>query len=461
MKFFINCFLFILTISLFTRCDAEDEKTETYFGGKIINPKTNFILLYNQDKVIDSLLLDDENKFIGKYEHFKEGLYYFKHGPEYQYVYIEPKDSLLIRLNTWDFDESLVFSGKGADKNNILIDCFIESEEDIKNYKLYSFYNLKPTVFKTKLDSVLTRKQEKINSFKAKNSELTDAYLLLLDIAVKYPIYNRFERYPEAHRRKTNQTTYPKIDSTFYAYRAFIDTNIDSLMIFGSYSRYISERLYNGVYSKGISPKAEEFIVKLLHSVDKNISNEKLKNTFLKNMLINDFYKKSSCAIDKKAFYAYFKLSSSIDDKKQVQRILNDAVNIHKGSKIDNFMVTDYNGVEHRIKKLIKGKNTVLYFLPPKYIPNSNIASRINYLSKKFPKITFIGIKFATTNFKPIKDIDIKNQYYVDQSSAANLFLTSKLPRTLLVAENGKIHNGYTSVNSRLINAQIEKLQKN
>ncbi|MDG2193514.1 MAG: hypothetical protein P8K77_01405 [Polaribacter sp.] len=433
----------------------------TYFGGKIINPKTNFILLYNQDKVIDSLLLDDDNKFIGEYERFKEGLYYFKHGPEYQYVYIEPKDSLLIRLNTWDFDESLVFSGKGADKNNILIDCFIESEEDIKNYKLYSFYNLKPTAFKTKLDSVLALKQEKINDFKAKKPALTDNYLLLLDIAVKYPIYNRFERYPEVHRRKTQETTYPKIDSTFYTYRTLIDTNIDSLMIFGAYSRYIVERLYSDVHSKGITPNAKEFIVTLLHSVDKNISNEKSKNAFLKNMLINDFYKKSSCAIDKKAFYTYFKLSSSIDDKKQVQRILNDAVNTYKGTKISNFKVTDYNGTEHSIKKLIKGKNTVLYFLPSKYIPNSNIASRINYLSKKFPKTTFLGIKFATTNFKPIQGIDIKSQFYIDQSSAANLFLTSKLPRTLLVAKNGKIHNGYTSVNSRLINAQIEKLQKN
>jgi hypothetical protein len=82
-------------------------------------------------------------------------------------------------------------------------------------------------------------------------------------------------------------------------------------------------------------------------------------------------------------------------------------------------------------------------------------------LSKKFPKVTFIGIKFATTNFEPIKGIDIKNQFYIDQSSKANLFLTSKLPRTLLVTKKGVLSNGYTSINSRMINAQLGKLQKN
>ena len=461
MRFFLNYFFTFLAILLLTSCKTGDEKMGTYFGGKIINPKTNFVVLHNQDKVIDSLPLDDENRFIGEYESFKEGLYYFKHGPEYQYVYIEPQDSILIRLNTWDFDESLVFSGKGADKNNILIDYFIESEKDVKNYTLYSFYNLKPAFFKFKLDSVIALKQLKIDAFKAKNSALSKNYLLLLDIAAKYPIYNRFERYTEVHRRKTHATTFLKVDSTFYNYRKNISTNNDSLMIFGAYSRYIVERLHNDVYSKGMAPDAKEFIITLLNSVDENISNKKLKNTFLKNMLINDFYKKSSCAINKKAFYTFFKLSSNIDDKKHVQRLLNDVTIIHKGNNIDNFKIIDYNKTTHTIQKLIKGKNSVLYFWNPKYISSSYLTSRINYLSKKFPKVTFIGIKFATTNFEPIKGIDIKNQFYIDQSSKANLFLTSKLPRTLLVTKKGVLSNGYTSINNRMINAQLGKLQKN
>ena len=75
------------------------------------------------DKV-DTLLLDKNNRFIHKISNFTSGLYAFSHGGEYQWVLLEPKDSLLLRLNTIDFDESLVFTGKGARKNNYLIKNF-------------------------------------------------------------------------------------------------------------------------------------------------------------------------------------------------------------------------------------------------------------------------------------------------------------------------------------------------
>jgi len=461
MTSFYKYFFTFFSIVFFTSCNINEEKTVTYFGGKVINPKTKFVLLLSQEKVIDSLLLDEDNRFIAKYNNFKEGLYYFQHGPEHQYIYIEPQDSIMIRLNTWDFDESLVFSGKGADKSNVLIDFFLESEEEDKSYSLYSFYKLEPTNFKLKLDSILALKQLKINAFKAKNPNLSENYQLVLDIAAKYPIYNRFERYPEANRKNSQTKTYLKVNKQFYSYRENINRNRDSLMIFGAYSKYIVERLYNDVYTKEITPNKKEFIIDLLNSVNKSVHTEKLKNTFLKNMLINDFYKKSSCDIDKDAFYTFFKLSSNIEDKKHVQRLLNDIKNVSKGDNLFNFKVYDYNKTEHNIKTLTQYRNSVIYFWNPTYVNNSYLASRINYLSEKFPKITFIGIQFSSKNAQPIKGIDIKNQFYIDTISKANMFLTSKLPRTLLVNKKGVLYNGYTSINSYSINKQIQKLQKN
>ena len=40
------------------------------------------------------------------------------------------------------------------------------------------------------------------------------------------------------------------------------------------------------------------------------------------------FLDKSTCNINKEAFYTYFKLSTNIEDKKEVQRLLNDVKNI-------------------------------------------------------------------------------------------------------------------------------------
>ncbi len=458
---FLKYLLFILSITLIIGCKTDYKQTVTYFGGKIINPKTNFVLLYSQDKVIDSLFLDSDNKFIGKYINFKKGLYYFVHGLERQYVYIEPKDSILIRLNTWGvFDESLVFSGIGAEKNNILIDFFLENEKDNKAINFHSFFSLESDIFKSKLDSILALRQKKIDAFRLKNTKLTKSYLNLLDVAAKYPIYSKFEKYSNIHR-KVSDNIYIETSSSFYKYRENIDINNNDLLYFGAYSRYIVRRLCNNVHTQGFRSGTKEFIVALLNSIDKNIYKEKLKNTFLKEMLINDFNINSICNINDEAFHTFFKLSSNTNDKKMVQRLLNDVKNLRKGSNLVDFEIIDYNKKTHSIKKIIRHKNSIIYFWSPKHTSNIYLSSRVNYLTKKFPKVNFVGVKITSTNSNPAKGIDIKNQFYIDQYSKANIFLTSKLPRTILVNKKGTLINSYTSINNHIIHKQIKELQKN
>jgi hypothetical protein len=130
-KNIISYIPFSLLLLFAIGCATKNENSKTFFGGKIINPKTKFVVLYSNDKIIDTLLLNDRNKFLATYDNLDEGLYYIEHGNENQYVYLEPNDSLMLRLNTWDFDESLVFAGKGAERNNILIDIFLEGENEI------------------------------------------------------------------------------------------------------------------------------------------------------------------------------------------------------------------------------------------------------------------------------------------------------------------------------------------
>ena len=145
-----------LSVSSFVGCSSNSKHTETYFGGKIINPKSNHVVLYSMDKVIDTMYLAKDNTFLGKLENANEGLYSFMHGSENQYIYLEPQDSLMLRLNAWSFDESMVFAGKGAERNNILIDCFLEDEKD--NRMFYKLNHLEPNEFHRKTDSLLALK---------------------------------------------------------------------------------------------------------------------------------------------------------------------------------------------------------------------------------------------------------------------------------------------------------------
>jgi len=458
--FFKYCFL-IVTIAIVGSCTTSNKEQLTYFGGKIIHPKSDYVLLYKNDVLIDSLFLDKDDKFLGSYKNFNEGFYYFIHGNENQYIYFQPKDSISIRLNTWDFDESLVFSGTGAEKNNMLIDCFLENEKERYNHTIYSFYRLNPTDFKGKLDSLLTIRQNKIDDFKSRQLNLPKNYSEVLEIVAKYPVYNRFERYPARHKDIHKATEFPALDPAFYSYRKNIDLNNSDLMYLRSYTQYIVNRLYNNIYTKGYSSNSNEFTVALLNTVDENISSEKLKNTFLRQMVINDFLDKSTCDINKDAFFTYFKLSTDIEDKKEIQRLLNDVKKLHGGNQLPAFEVLDFNTTKHNILSLSKNKNSVIYLWNPEYISGEYLSSRINYLSKEFPKLNFIGVKISSTKLqKPVKGIDIKQQFFINSESTAAEFLTSELPRTLLVNKKGKIVNGYASINSPRIHKQLKALQK-
>ncbi|ARV14608.1 TlpA family protein disulfide reductase [Polaribacter sp. SA4-12] len=455
-------FIILFAVTTFVSCDATSKSTATYFGGKIINPKSNFVVLYSMDKVIDTMYLGKDNKFIGKLNNANEGLYYFKHGDENQYIYLEPQDSLMLRLNTWDFDESIVFAGKGAERNNILIDCFLEEEKDNKMF--YLLNKLEPNEFHVKIDSLISLKKQTYQEYILNHPDETDGFNHVLKVALTFPIYARVERYPIAHVKYSNKTDFHNVDPSFYNHRKMVSTSNDSLMYYPPYSIYVRNFLYNTTYSLGHKPMTNEyssdFTIDLLKTIDNNIKSEASKNAFLKQTVIGHFFKKSSCAANKDAFNAYFDTSTSKKDKDHVRQLLLDSKALHKGQKITDFIINDLNNGIHSIKDLTKNKDSFLFFWNPEYVSPTYIASRINYLSQKFPDIQFLQIKIDGNSTDRIHKLDIKTQFFITPKSEANNFLTSKMPRSILINKKGIITNGFASITSKKLSSELKNLSK-
>jgi hypothetical protein len=459
-KIFI--FLQIIFLITLSNCVSDKKETLTYFGGKIINPKSNYVVLFSLEKVIDTFYLDKKDKFIGKLNNIDEGLYYFFHGDENQYIYIEPKDSLMLRLNTWDFDESLVFAGEGAERNNILIDCFLENEKDRKVF--YGYNKLEPKKFKQKSDSLAALKLKTYDNYLKNHPNETEGYGEVLKIALTYPIYARVEKYPIIYAKYSKNRSFPNLDTLFFNHRNNIKINKESLMYYPPYSLYVKNYLYNKTYSLGHPPVkniySSKFTLDLLNTIDKNIFTKKSKNVFLKQTLISHFYNKSNSNINKKPFDKFFELSTSEEDKKHVQQIINDAKAIIKNQKIQDFNIIDYSNSTKSINDIIKGKSAMLFFWSPEYYSERYIVSRIKYLSALYPNVKFIEIKIDDIGTDRIKNIDIKDQFYIDKDSKAQTFLTSRMPRCILVDNKGKVTNGYASFSSYNINPYLKALNE-
>ena len=65
-----------------------------WIGGEIVNPKSNIVVIYKDDCIIDTVKLNNKNFFLYKGEGLPEGLYSFRHN-EFQLIYVEPGDSLM------------------------------------------------------------------------------------------------------------------------------------------------------------------------------------------------------------------------------------------------------------------------------------------------------------------------------------------------------------------------------
>ncbi|TYP96053.1 hypothetical protein C7447_11012 [Tenacibaculum adriaticum] len=449
MNKYLIPFLSILLIG----CKGSKEDKTAYFGGKIINPKSDFVVLYNNDDVLDSIKLTEENTFTGKLEAIKAGLYYFKHGPEHQFVYLEPKDSLLLRLNTWDFDESLVFSGSHADRNNILIETFLQNEIDHR--KFYKYYSLSAEKFKAKIDSTKTKKLKILEEYKMANEDASDDFLNILDIALTYPLYTKLENFVIDNSLKKSPEV---LNNDFLTHRKIIDINKDSLMFFTPYRDYVYANLYSEVYQKKIKKDSDEFTISLLRDIDSKIHSPQLKNKILRRETIRHFYNKSSCQINKEAFNTFLSLSSNNEDKEIISKLLEDVKLVKSKHKIPSFTVMGANGSMEAIEKLIKGKKTVIYFRNKIHSSDDWVASRINYLINKNPDTQFLVININEEKNEFVKQLDIKHQYYLNQGSKAHSFLTSKFPRVILVNNKGIVENAFGALSSDKIEKQITDL---
>jgi len=450
--------IILVSFTVLLGCNNSQVCNSTYFGGKIINPKSNCIILFENEIPVDTFYLDKNNTFLGEIPSLHEGLFNFKHGNEQQYIYLEPKDSILIRLNTWNFDETLVFSGKGAERNNLLIDSFLESEKERRIF--YQYYDLPPTEFSAKVSQVEKVKLDRYNDYISNHPEESDKFNDILKTALTFPLYSKVENYPLAHSAKINHDEHSVINEDFYKHREYISLDNDSLMFFYAYRDYVLSNLYNKVNSLGYDLNSDEFTVNLLKEISTELNDENSRNSMLRKIFIRHFYWKSSRKINENIVNTYFDLTTNLEDKKLILNLTTDVKKIVEGELLNDFKIIDYNKSHKSIRRLIKNKKSVLYFWNPEFIGKDFIASKIEYLSEKYPDLKFIGVRIYDDNKERIFKLDIKSQYYLESNSKANSFLTSQLPRTILINKNGVVVNSYASLSSRKIFNQIEELAR-
>jgi hypothetical protein len=453
--------LYLFLVSC-TACNLQEKEPLTIFSGEIVNPTSQVVFLYKDDVVIDSAHLDMHNRFSMKLENLKEGLYNFQHAPQYQYVYLSQGDSLLIRLNTLYFDESLVFSGKGEEINNFLIEIFLSSEEEeeiVDNY-----YQLEPNNFSKKIDSLHQAKITLLDELQTE-IKLSPSILAMAEASIDYNSYIYKEKYPFEKYKNSNKTTFDKISGDFYTYRKELNFNNEELTYFTPYYDFMKRYFDNLAYAycatdcdienKTIKNQLHFNSHKLV-LIDSIVQEKKLRDNLFRNVALTYFLKIHDNVNNNKLFFDEFKkLSGNNKHIKEIYNIYEGVLKMQPEHELPDLKVLDSLGNQTSIKALAQqNKNVVFYFWTNKNNRHfKNITNQAKKMADLHPEISFIAISL-TSDHDHWKDTitesnhPFKNEYRAaDIDSVRNTLIIDGLNKAIVI-KDGIIVDAYKDMYS-------------
>ena len=320
----------LLFISLVIISSCKNDNKQTFFNGKILNKSSDKIILSLDENPLYNSLISESGNFSITIDSLESGLYNFFLQPEFQYVILEEGDSIYIRLNSLDFDESLVFMGKGSAKNNFLIDVFLKNE--IHNDVLNSYYNTSFDDFLIKVDSLLNNQNELFKEFK-KNNQLSNLSENLIFDAIKYPILEKIQSYLVSNNLDLNRL---EIDYSKYD----IDFNNNSI---SSYKPYI-DFIYLYSFNLTKSRSNQNFQVERLKILDSLVQSDNIKSKLFRFLAFEILLNEKSLK-EKRIFFEEFKnISDYTSINNEVEILLKNQLQLSPGNFFPSIKGYDLNG---------------------------------------------------------------------------------------------------------------------
>lgn len=451
-------FLFCLLALFIWSCGERGmENSSVFFAGEIVNPTNDKVVLFRGDQPLDTAYLDQFNRFAIRLDSVEEGLHHFQHHPEEQYVYLERGDSIQLRLNTINFDESLMFSGKGEEINNFMVEMFLANEKE--EMQIYRLYQLEPIRFAAKIDSL---REAKLNSLEELNEEvaLSEGAYEMAKAGIVYGTYIYMEAYPFYHRKNTRETTIHQLPENFYAYRENINFNHEGLTYLRPYYNFMKYHLGNLSYMNCRSNCGDmEKNTKKLHFnrhqlvlIDSLIKQKELRDNLFRNVAVDYLLKHDSEENMSRFIDDFHKLSANNRHMEEINALYEGIMRMQPERALPDLVLYSAEEQPVTIADITRGKKTIFYFWSGSEMGHfRNISRRVEKLKRKHPQYSFVGINLRTdmSRWQSLIDahgLDKSEQYWSDDFDKITHTLIISDQNKSIVAENGIILDAFANV---------------
>ena len=443
----------LLTLLLLLSSCAKEEDYSASFGGEVVNPHSRYVLFSKGNKVIDTLKLDKNNRFFIKFDSLTPGLYSFKHDPDYQYVYFDKNDSLMVSLNTADFDQSVVFSGRGDRKNNFMMDLFMLNETDRHN--AYEIYNYDYSKFSHTIDSTFSLRQAYYDKNK-KDIQWSSDFDFYAKSRLSLNYYAKREYYPYIHARRSGVDILPTLPKDYYKYRKNVNVNDARLIGFSPYMRYLNAMINNMAITRhfSIGNVAEDALrdnIAKLTIADSIFKNKDVKNEALNTIAFNYLLEDQNIANNQKFLDRYMQLSTDNGKDNEIRKIGTAIKALKVGSKLPAIALVNTSNKAFNIDKDITKETVVFFWTSCARAHIQRVYKKVNDLKKQYPNVNFIAVnvdndaewKKTMGLYKFDDALQLRSTNFEDLRSK---WVITKINRTIILNANGTIKNAFTNL---------------
>lgn len=442
--------LLIASVGWFLGCSPlAHPREDVFLGGQIINASQPYVKIFKDNNLIDSLPLDDQGRFQVRFDSIDSGMYNLEHLPNIQTLFLEKGDSIWVRINASDFQESLVFSGVGASKNNFLIE--LELEMDLENRFLSSYYSAAPENFKQIIDSLTILKKEKHRVLTAQN-QLSPETALVTQAAYLYPYATRLERY--ALLRGTHWTQEQR--KSFFKFRDSLDLKQSRLAYFSPYISYLMNFLNQSALDSGQAYfKTKDktvFNLQRLNVIDRSIQNQQLRNILARAVAFEEILHFDNHENHEVFLRYYLAINTHPKYATEIVGFHENIENLQIGKILPEVQLSNLDGKQFSSNMLFSGQTTVLYFWSQSQMPYlKKSQERIQSFQKIYPEVRFVGICLQPLSplVKEVFEmmgITPENQYALKSfQRASEKWVITLLNKAILIDGEGKVLNGFAN----------------
>jgi hypothetical protein len=432
-------------------CNRSDDNYTAYFGGEVQNPQSRYVLFSRGNTVIDTLPLDKNNRFFVKFDSLTPGMYSFKHEPEYQYIYFDKNDSLMVAINARDFDQSIVFSGRGEEKNNFMMELALAHEKD-RSAGLMTYDNDLQKFLKD-IDSTYSLRKKFYEKSK-KNFKWSDGFDFYAKARVDFNYFTKKEYYPYVHERRTGRNVRQQLPKDYYDFRKNINLNDPALSTFSPFIRYYTAMLNNKAIEnvKDASISAENALrdhVAKLNIANKLFTNEKIRNGVLDNIAFSYLLEDRNIQHNRTFLQKYMQLSTDKSTTNEIHKIGRAIAKLNPGSRLPNIPLVTVNG---QSTDVIAKKTTVIFFWTTvAKMQFEEMYKKVVNLKKKYPNVDFIAVNVDTDDqWKRV--ISRYNFTAATQLRATDFtrlredWVFTKIDRTIVLNSESTIKNAFANL---------------